>query len=227
MTASATDDHLTRELVSHILDAARLEKLVAYTGEELQRLAEDLSAWASRVAPGQRDVRVFAEASGFSAGSAPGVLETAGPDIPFLVDSLLNECAALGLEVKALFHPVLTQRDGRRLSIIQILLPPMTEGEAERLKSGAQTTLAHVEQAVADHAAMQARMRGEMQRLSAQRHLDPAERDEAVAFLDWLQRDHYVFLGSREYDFEQDKKGAGEAGRAADGRRVEPWHPAR
>ncbi len=207
MTASATDDRLTQQLISHILEAAGQEALDGFSPADLQRLAEALAGWASRVAPGKREVRVCAAAPGFAGAAAPGLLETAGPDIPFLVDSLLNECTAQGLEVKGLFHPVLVQRDGRMLSVIQIILAQMTEAEAERLKSGVLTTLAHVEQAVADHAAMQARMRGEMQRLSAQRHLDPAERDEAVAFLDWLQRDHYVFLGSREYDFEQDETG--------------------
>jgi len=38
-------------------------------------------------------------------------------------------------------------------------------------------------------------------------HINPAERDEAVAFLEWLLKEHYVFLGSREYEFDTDKEG--------------------
>jgi glutamate dehydrogenase len=127
--------------------------------------------------------------------------------MPFQVDSLLNECAAQGHEVKTLFHPVVTLGDGRMISVIQIHTSLLTPEEARKLEEGVRTTLADVTRAVSDHAAMQTRMRAEMKRLAGLRHLQPAERDEAVAFLDWLLREHYVFLGSREYDFATDGEG--------------------
>jgi glutamate dehydrogenase len=77
------------------------------------------------------------------------VLEAAGPDMPFLVDSLLNECAAQGHEVKALFHPVVSLADGQMISVIQIHTSLLTPGEAGLLEAGARTLPTPIPQAMA------------------------------------------------------------------------------
>jgi glutamate dehydrogenase len=207
MTRSAAITGPEGQVLDQILQEAAGEDLTGLTEADIRALAKRLWDWAATVPAGQQAVRITPHADGAKGPLGRSLLEAAGPDMPFLVDSLLNECAAQGHEVKSLFHPVVTMADGRRISVIQIHTSRITSEEARVLEDGVRHTLADVSRAVSDHAAMKARMRAEMKRLSGLTHIHPAERDEAVAFLEWLQKEHYVFLGSREYDFETDAEG--------------------
>lgn len=208
MSRSAAAHGPAGQVLDQFLQEAAGEDLAGLSEADIRKLAAGAWNWASCVEAGRQDVRVILRPEGEGgAALSRSILEAAGPDMPFLVDSLLGECAAQGQEVKTLFHPVVTLDDGRMLSLIQIHLPLLTADEAASLEEGVRATLADVERAVSDHAAMRARMRSEMKRIASQRHLDAAERDEAVAFLEWLYREHYVFLGCREYDFETDEDG--------------------
>jgi glutamate dehydrogenase len=195
------------QVLEQFLQEARGEDLTGLTEADIKALARNLWSWAAEVPPGQQNVRVVAHANGAKGSLGRAVLEATGPDMPFLVDSLLGECAAQGHEVKTLFHPVVTLADGRMISVIQIHTSLLTPQEASLLEAGARTTLADVQRAVSDHRPMQARMRAEMKRLAGLQHIATVERDEAVAFLEWLLKEHYVFLGSREYDFATDDAG--------------------
>lgn len=207
MSRSAALTGPESQVLEQILQEAAGEDLTGLSDADIRAMAHRLWGWASKVPPGEQAVRVDTQVDGAKGPLGRSVLEAAGPDMPFLVDSLLNECAAQGHEVKTLFHPVVTLSDGRMISVIQIHTSLLTPEEGRKLEDGVRTTLADVRRAVSDHAAMQTRMRAEMKRLGGLRHLHPAERDEAVAFLDWLLREHYVFLGSREYDFATDGQG--------------------
>ena len=72
-------------------------------------------------------------------------------DAPFLVDSVLGELAEADVSVRALFHPVVEMGDGRRLSVILLVLDPITQERRDGLGEGLAATLADVRQAVADH----------------------------------------------------------------------------
>ncbi|MFN3312591.1 MAG: NAD-glutamate dehydrogenase [Hyphomonas sp.] len=208
MSRSATATGPAGQVLEQFLQEAAGEDLTGLSEADICALALGAWDWAASVPAGQQDVRVILQGEGEDgAPLSRSILEAAGPDMPFLVDSLLGECAAQGQEVKTLFHPVVRLSDGRMLSLIQIHLPLLTPDEADLLKEGTRATLADVQRAVSDHAAMSTRMRSEMKRLAALRHLLPAERDEAVEFLEWLYKEHFVFLGCREYDFETDADG--------------------
>ncbi len=135
------------------------------------------------------------------------VLEAVGPDMPFLVDSLLNACSAHGFEVLTLFHPVLGLETGERLSAIQIHLPLLTEAEADSLGESVRATLADVAMAVADFHAMREAMADEIHRLAGEDHLDAQRRQDGIDFLEWLESEHFVFLGKRTYEFLRDSEG--------------------
>lgn len=207
MTALTQANTPENQFVEQILSEAGGEDVSGLTEADILDLARALWAWADGVPAGAQAVRIVPGPLGQPGPNARSLLEVAGPDMPFLVDSLLGECAAQGHEIRTLFHPVITMPDGRMVSIIQIHLAPLTGAEAELLEAGVRATLADVERAVSDHGALRARMRAEIRRLSGLRHLQPAERDEAVSFLEWLYREHFVFLGCREYDFETDSEG--------------------
>ncbi|MEM1151207.1 MAG: NAD-glutamate dehydrogenase, partial [Pseudomonadota bacterium] len=144
-----------------------------------------------------------------SSGKAPArsVLECVGPDKPFLVDSLLNVASALGLEVLALFHPILTLGPEKRLSVIQIHLPRLSKGEAAALEEETQRALDDIALAVDDYQAMRSAMVDEIDRLQAQKHLPEDFISESSAFLTWLATEHFVFLGKRTYEFPRNTAG--------------------
>ena len=60
---------------------------------------------------------------------------------------------------------------------------------------------------VADFEAMRERMQQEIVRVNYLNTVPADDRAETVAFLEWLARDHFVFLGAREYRFETDING--------------------
>ena len=207
MSRSAAAQGPASQVLDQIIQEAAREDTSGLQEADIRALAQRLWDRAETVGPGERSVHVFVKAEGASGTLSRSMLEVVGPDMPFLVDSLLGECAAQGHEIKTLFHPVVTMPDGRMVSLIQIHTALQTPDEARVLEEGVRATLAQVERAVADHAAMRARMRSEMKRISGLHHIQSAERDESVAFLEWLSREHFVFLGAREYDFETDEDG--------------------
>ncbi|HEY8615399.1 MAG TPA: NAD-glutamate dehydrogenase [Phenylobacterium sp.] len=136
-------------------------------------------------------------------------LEIVQDDAPFLVDSVMGEIADQGLSVRAMFHPIVTVRRDRagvrgetgtprRESMIQVILDPVGADREAALAKGVKAALADVRAAVDDFPAMlelMARTIGEL----AERG-DKASEEE-LAFLRWLHKEHFVFLGARVYAY--------------------------
>ncbi|MEE9381772.1 MAG: NAD-glutamate dehydrogenase, partial [Hyphomonadaceae bacterium] len=191
-------------MLNQIREEAGNENTSGLPPEALEALGRELWDWTRGVDRAEQTLRIRASKS------APGrtLLEAAGPNRPFLVDSLLAECAAEGHEVLTLFHPILVEDDGKLFSTIQIHLPELTSDEQKTLLLEAEKTLADVATAVADYHPLKRRMLEAAAGLKTLDHPDTALRDEAAAFLDWLADDHFVFLGARDYSFPQGKDGA-------------------
>ncbi len=163
-------------------------------------------------------VRV-SQATGANGESLPRtLLEIVGPDMAFLVGSVLGACQEMGKSVHAVLHPILEHgrtADGRRdlddrehrESYIQIHLEPLAEDEAALLCQDVHQTLNDVRASVSDFPAMRQLMLDASLEVANLAHLEPEIRDEAAAFLDWLARDNFTFLGSRTYDFEREDTG--------------------
>ncbi|KAK0361238.1 hypothetical protein LTR94_024147, partial [Friedmanniomyces endolithicus] len=79
-------------------------------------------------------------------------------DAPFLVDSVMGSLAEAGVSVRALFHPVV-DLDGRRLSVIMLVIDSVPQERRDALGEGLAQTLSEVHAAVGDHEAMAALMR--------------------------------------------------------------------
>ncbi len=171
----------------------------SFKNGQLDEIAQQLSEWTIQNLGSVHAVRV----RGLSE-QASIALEIAGPDMPFLVNSILNECSAHGLTVKALFHPIV-EVENRRYSAIHIQLPLIKSTESRHLVEDVNTTLRDVRSAVSDYSALKDVMASEIEGLLRNQRLDPNERDEAIAFLDWLLQEHFVFLGARKYIFQTDE----------------------
>ncbi|QTC90809.1 NAD-glutamate dehydrogenase [Brevundimonas goettingensis] len=191
-----------------------------YADDETPELGgADLAALLARVWT-SADVRKSGEAARVSVqplaaadGSATGydVIAIVQDDRPFLVDSVMGELADAGVSVRALFHPVVTLgRDAAgartagsdRESMIVVVIDPLPAERREALTAALVETLADVQAAVADHAAMHELMERSVAHLEAcPGTVDSAVVAETLEFLRWLNADHFVFLGARDYDY--------------------------
>ncbi len=146
------------------------------------------------------------------------VLEIINDDMPFLLDSALAELNERGIEPRLVGHPVLgVERNGdghlvavnagagakARESLIHIHLPLLTmESERQSLLEALTLAYTDVRQSVIDWVAMKERL---AQAIIAYKTNPPplhvSELAEAVQFLEWLQADHFILLGTREYRF--------------------------
>ena len=135
------------------------------------------------------------------------LIEIVQDDRSFLVDSIMGQLAEAGVSVRAMFHPVV-ERDGGRESTILVVVDALTQERRDHVRREVSATLDAVQQAVEDHAAMNQAMAAAIGRLEADAPgVDPQTLAESVEFLRWLQNDHFVFLGAREYDYPRDASG--------------------
>ena len=162
-------------------------------------------------------VRVFnpdLETDGYrSAGTA---IEVNMDDGPFLLDSLTNEIQAHGLEVARITHPVIgVDRDSTgRLSWIGHARHARNKESVEHyeldrrlfpadlpgLERALRVVLSDIRSAVRDFHPMMDRIKRMVEIVRRATGFYPeADLGEAIAFLQWLRDENFVFLGYREY----------------------------
>ena len=170
--------------------------------------------------PGEPNVRVYnpeVERDGWR--SPFTVVEIVSDDMPFLVDSVTMELSRQGYPIELIVHPVIRVVRDREGQLTEVLAPgAVAHGMVEEsvihaevaqvldsdrlavLQAGVELVLEEVRAAVDDWASMRARAAALAAELATVRGPGTHERDEARAFLEWLRRDHFTFLGYREYD---------------------------
>ncbi len=170
-------------------------------------------------ASGRSLVRVFnpdPARDGFA--SAHSVIMVVTDDMPFLVDSLSMVCTQSGLAVHLLAHPVLSVvRDRRgRLEGIYLDDPPAgsrleswqlieidREPDPDRLaaiEAKIRVTLDDVRAATTDWRRMRGKARDAAAELGGARiRGQKIEVREARALLEWMEDNHFTFIGYREY----------------------------
>ncbi len=175
-------------------------------------------ALADRRRDAEVAVRAFNPEEGRDGYATPGaVLEVNTEDSPFLYDSVAGELEARGLAIRRVIHPVIgTRRDpqGRlvevgdprgtvaRESVMHFeLTRRLSEQEMVELAEAVRAVLGDVRLAVGGYAAMREALQGMIGLARAAAGVCPPEEvEEVVAFLRWLDEDHFVFLGYREYE---------------------------
>lgn len=155
------------------------------------------------------------------------VVEVINDDMPFLVDSVTAALSELGLTVHLVAHPIIAvTRDAQgRLtdaqdpatapegtaaeSFMHIQVDERTDQAAlDRIAATLRSVLTDVRASVEDWAAMRKQIRTVLDELDGKAlPVDPGEVREIVAFLEWLEDDHFTFLGYRRYDFIHSDKG--------------------
>lgn len=146
-------------------------------------------------------------------------LEICGPDMPFIVRSVIGACHDLSMRPILVIHPILdTSREengergeagsGKLESYVQVYLDLLDAEACQELEDEISSTLSELRVCVADFGAMQKRMKHAAIEVLSNTFISEDAAKEASAFLNWLADDHFTFLGSREYRFQIDKDGS-------------------
>lgn len=151
--------------------------------------------------------------------STHSIIEIVVDDMPFLVSSILMELDRQKIRVYNLNHPTLqSERDhsgqlnsigshksGRKEAVIRIEIDRQPEYlDLEKVVSGIRSIVEDVHKVVSDWEAMQVRLNEAIQ--WCQSHPAPVqetELKETLAFLHWLKKDNFLFIGSRYYEIIQ------------------------
>ena len=179
---------------------------------------------ARRRAPGTPKVRVYnpqVEQHGWQ--STHTIVEIVTDDMPFLIDSVRMVMNRRGYTSHLVVHPVLRFRrgDGDRVeallplddeaegsvveAVIHIETDRQTEQEAlDAVGAEVQAALDDVRSTVEDWAAMREELRRSTADLRATPPpVDPEELAETCAFLEWIENNHFTFLGFASYGVER------------------------
>ena len=156
------------------------------------------------------------------AGRSLTVITLIDRNMPFIFDSVMGEVSHAHRDICLAAHPILklkrtadgaireiapavggeAEEDWNKVSVVQIHLPRLSADAIKLLKANLLKVFDQVHRAVADWTSMLARLDQivvELRNAGGSQHL--AEREEALAFLEWLRDDNFTFLGMREYHF--------------------------
>ncbi|MGQ0532031.1 MAG: NAD-glutamate dehydrogenase [Caulobacteraceae bacterium] len=208
--ANGAVDAAAEAFLRGLYEDASDDELGDLSVEDFAALAHDFWIWRAERECDEQCVRIRQGVGVNGNRLDRDILEIAGPDMPFLVDSVMGEIADQGITSLAMFHPLAPSAKGKgRDSLIQVHLPCLSAQKSKDLLDGVRASLADVRVAVADFQAMRERMLDCAAELEqAETNAPPEEVAEAVALLCWLAADKFTFLGSRDYRYVRDEQGA-------------------
>jgi glutamate dehydrogenase len=216
----------TDPFTARFLMRAAPDDLAAFAPDSLAAMARFFERQGLARPAGENILRVFTpslDADGFTLGAS--LIATINDDRPFLVDSLVGAIKETGLRILAVFHPILRAgRDpsgktveykldagaqGAAESMIAIIVPRLSQAQAAELQKMLSGVLSDVALAVSDWKPMLMKLAESITELRMRRpkNAAPEEIEESLKFLDWLQQNHFTFLGCRDYVFDAEGEG--------------------
>ncbi len=224
----ADSDHISytgfSAFIQALFDDALPDELDIYDSSQLFHAALSFWRFSACRAPNDVLLRVFNPNMAEHGWESPHtILEIVAADMPFLVDSILGELTAQGVELRSVLHPITNvERDaaGRcldfasgvedlsngahRESVIHIEFNYHSdERRLTSLQNRLNTIVNEVRIVIADYEPMLDRLNEAIEGLQDMSGtIDPEEAAECQAFLSWLRDDHFALLGSRVYRFE-------------------------
>ncbi len=130
-------------------------------------------------------------------------------DRAFIVSSVIEAVSDHGLDVQALFHPIVPVENGN-VSLMMIIVSGQNKAMKAELEKSLKDVMADVIQINSDFDNMMLLL----DNLRDDLHDNPgphkpAALQEGLAFLDWLRGGHFVFLGTRRYNYLKSQKPGG------------------
>ncbi|MTI44062.1 glutamate dehydrogenase (NAD) [Roseibium hamelinense] len=203
------------------------EDLVTYTAEDLAGYAK--LAWEDfqNHELGTHRVSISNPSLKVKGGTDPEitVVEIVNDNMPFLVDSVMDELQDSRLDVRLVLHPVFVverdangtltsamghkrppKRSDRQESLIHIHVARLESAEErDALKGRLDSVLSDVRATVVDFKPMQERLADAISTYKFKTTQFEGNNDElweAIHFLEWMANDNFIFLGMREYKFD-------------------------
>lgn len=221
----AAEDDALATFASAFYTRGAAEDLVSYTVEELVSFAR--IAWQDFQSHelGTHRLSIFNptfKAPGANA-SELTVIEIVNDNMPFLVDSVMDELQDSRLEVHLVLHPIFIvdraadgtlksavakkktpKRKDRQESLIHIHIARLdSEDTRNALEERLNAVLKDVRSAVEDWKPMQERLADAIDTYkTTQIESSNDELWEAIHFLEWMANDNFILLGMREYKFD-------------------------
>src|SRR5215510_2486358 len=205
------------DFITQFYGNVAIDDLAGDSPDNLYAAALSLWTFAAQRPAGTAKVRVYnprLDEQGWH--SSHTVVEMVNDDMPFLVDSLTAALNQRDLTVYLVIHPivrVIRDRGGNRAasgkgeeiaeSQMQIRINEQTAPDTlAEIKYVLEKVLADVRATTSDWKQMRTRAADLIASLDkAPASLAADEVAEAKAFLQWLNDDHFTYLGYREYDF--------------------------
>ncbi|HZA01238.1 MAG TPA: NAD-glutamate dehydrogenase, partial [Hyphomicrobiaceae bacterium] len=199
--------------------------LASYRAQCLAQFARDAFEFLGQKPRGRHRIRARRATFSSDGDAEPlTVLEIVNDDMPFLVDSVMGEIHARGLDVRLALHPIMKIRrapsgvlegilgpgdsnwgDGSQESFIAVLLDPLSECVARETAESLSALLDGVRLAVTDWQTMVARLDRAIGALESRPPpIPPGLLSESLAFCRWMRDGQFTFLGLREYRLEGD-----------------------
>ncbi|MES0885027.1 NAD-glutamate dehydrogenase [Roseibium sp. SCP14] len=219
------EDPALAEFSSAFYDRAAAEDIVTYSTEELTGFVRDAWQDFQNHELGTHRVSISDPSFETKGNKVNGltVIEIVNDNMPFLVDSVMDELHDSKLEVHLVLHPIFIverDEDGKLTSAIARKKPPKRKDRQESLihihvtridseearsalKQRLDTVLNSVRSVVTDFKPMQERLAEAIDTYKTTQI--PGSSDdlwEAIHFLEWMENDNFIFLGMREYKFE-------------------------
>jgi len=219
--AAAAERPLLEPFARAFLQDAPPEDVRHETPETLAGMACDLFRFGRTRKPLAAKVRVYNPTVRRDGWTCPhSAVAIVNDDMPFLVDSVTAAVNGLGAEVYLVVHPILlAQRDaagglealaeatdleaeGRPESHMLLLIGEQPAARHAEIVATLEGVLADVRAAVDDWRLMRQRCRDLLRELERDPPSLPREEIvEGIDFLEWLDDDHFTYLGYREYAF--------------------------
>ncbi len=219
------DDQALADFAAAFYAGGAAEDLVTYTPQELTEFAR--LAWQDFQTHELGTHRVSITNPEFKAQGKKAdeltVIEVVNDNMPFLVDSVLDEIQDSKLEVHLVLHPTfIVERDtdgkltsairqkrkakraDRQESLIHIHVSRLDNEEArDALNERLNLVLRDVRSAVTDFKPMQERLADTIDSYKTT-NIEGSSDElwEAIHFLEWMANDNFIFLGMRDYKFD-------------------------
>ena len=221
---SGEDVDLTVAFLSRYYTGTSPDDLAKRDASDLYGAAVAHLNLARRRTPGQPKIRVYnpqIEQHGWQ--STHTIVEIVTDDMPFLVDSVRMVLNRRGYTSHLVVHPVLRFRrgtdgrtealldvdDARERSIVEAVIHIEADRQTEQgvldaITAEVRSAIHDVRVAVEDWKAMSAELHRCIEALQASPPpVDREELDEARAFLEWIENNHFTFMGCGAYRVEK------------------------
>lgn len=215
-----SDVPFLKALARDLFANADTEDLAAYRAEEIAGFARSAAERLAARMPGHHKVWLGEVGDHHKPTT---LVEILNDDMPFLVDSVIDELQDFGADIHLVAHPIISLERNRkgvlqayhgtnkqppasktiRESFLQIHIGRIaSERDRVDLAGRLDKVLSDVRLVVGDWKAMRARLRQIIIDLRlAPPPLAGEEISEAIEFLEWLDDENFTFLGVRDYNF--------------------------